>query len=105
MKRQFFAISVCLVAVLALTLTFASGVRVVARPRLPSSPQLLCLAGVTVVFALGVVSREISLLPRHWDWLSAQPGGASVTLRKLVDAARKASREARRSKDSEDSED
>ena len=23
---------------------------------------------------------------RHWDWLSAQPGGASVALRKLVDA-------------------
>lgn len=39
---------------------------------------------------LGVVSREVTLLPRHWDWLAAQPGGASVTLRKLVDAARKA---------------
>jgi hypothetical protein len=38
---------------------------------------------------LGVVPREITLLPRHWEWLSAQPGGASVTLRKLVDAARK----------------
>ena len=38
---------------------------------------------------LGVVAREVTLLPRHWDWLSAQPGGASVTLRKLVDAARK----------------
>ena len=38
---------------------------------------------------LGVVSREVTLLPRHWDWLSAQPGGASVTLRKLVDGARK----------------
>lgn len=37
---------------------------------------------------LGVVSREVSLLPRHWDWLNAQPGGASVALRKLVDAAR-----------------
>lgn len=38
---------------------------------------------------LGVVSREVTLLPRHWDWLSAQPGGASVTLRKLVEAARR----------------
>ena len=36
---------------------------------------------------LGVVAREVTLLPRHWDWLAEQPGGASVTLRKLVDAA------------------
>lgn len=39
---------------------------------------------------LGVVSREISLLPRHWDWLAAQPGGASAVLRKLVEQARRA---------------
>src|ERR1700755_2361276 len=39
---------------------------------------------------LGVVAREVTLLPRHWDWLGAQPGGASVALRKLVDAARRA---------------
>jgi uncharacterized protein len=39
---------------------------------------------------LGVVAREITLLPRHWDWLNAQPGGASVALRKLVEAARRA---------------
>ncbi|WP_394537470.1 DUF2239 family protein [Lysobacter enzymogenes] len=38
---------------------------------------------------LGVTAREITLLPRHWDWLAAQPGGASVTLRKLIDQARK----------------
>lgn len=38
---------------------------------------------------LGVVSREITLLPAQWDWLSRQPGGASVTLRKLVEEARK----------------
>lgn len=38
---------------------------------------------------LGVAAREITLLPRHWDWLARQPGGASVTLRKLVDAARR----------------
>ena len=37
---------------------------------------------------LGVVAREITLLPRHWEWLAEQPGGASVTLRRLVDAAR-----------------
>lgn len=39
---------------------------------------------------LGVVSREVSLLPRHWDWLGQQRGGASASLRRLVDAARKA---------------
>ncbi|MEJ2408908.1 MAG: DUF2239 family protein [Novosphingobium sp.] len=38
---------------------------------------------------LGVVPREVTLLPRHWDWLNAQPGGASATLRRLVDEARK----------------
>ena len=42
---------------------------------------------------LGVVAREVTLLPRHWDWLASQPGGASVALRKLVDEARKASEE------------
>jgi len=34
------------------------------------------------------VAREVTLLPRHWDWLAAQPGGASVALRKLVEEAR-----------------
>jgi hypothetical protein len=38
---------------------------------------------------LGVVPREVTLLPRHWDWLAAQPGGASVALRKLVEQARR----------------
>jgi hypothetical protein len=38
---------------------------------------------------LGVVAREITLLPRHWDWLSQQSGGASVAIRKLVDDARR----------------
>ena len=38
---------------------------------------------------LGIVSREISLLPRHWAWLELQRGGASATLRRLVDEARK----------------
>ena len=41
---------------------------------------------------LGVVGREVTLLPRHWEWLSDQPGGASVTLRKLVEEARRANR-------------
>jgi len=39
---------------------------------------------------LGVVSREVTLLPRHWAWLAAQRGGASGALRKLVDSARHA---------------
>lgn len=46
-------------------------------PRRPGRPKL------------GVVPREVTLLPRHWDWLAAQPGGASVALRKLVDEERK----------------
>jgi hypothetical protein len=37
-----------------------------------------------------VVAREVTLLPRHWEWLAAQPGGASVALRKLVEEARRA---------------
>jgi uncharacterized protein len=40
---------------------------------------------------LGVIAKEVTLLPRHWDWLNLQPGGASVVLRKLVDEARKTS--------------
>jgi len=47
------------------------------QPRGPGRPKL------------GVVAREVTLLPRHWDWLAAQPGGASVTLRRLVDEARR----------------
>jgi hypothetical protein len=38
---------------------------------------------------LGVVAREVTLLPRHWDWLASQRGGASVALRRLVDEARR----------------
>ena len=38
---------------------------------------------------LGVIPREITLLPRHWEWLARQPGGASATLRRLIDTARK----------------
>ena len=36
---------------------------------------------------LGVKSKEVTLLPEHWEWLSLQRGGASTTLRKLIDAA------------------
>jgi hypothetical protein len=54
---------------------------VVAAPRGPGRPKL------------GVVAREITLLPRHWDWLAQQKGGASVALRKLVDEARRANEE------------
>jgi hypothetical protein len=47
---------------------------------------------------MGVAAREVTLLPRHWEWLAAQPGGASAALRRLVDSAREAppSPEARR---------
>ncbi|QIF02711.1 DUF2239 family protein [Roseimicrobium sp. ORNL1] len=38
---------------------------------------------------LGVTAREVTLLPRHWEWLATQPGGASVALRKLVEEARR----------------
>ena len=51
---------------------------------------------------LGVVAREVTLLPRHWDWLASQPGGASAALRRLVDQARKANvaaDDARRARD------
>ena len=53
----------------------------VAAPRGPGRPKL------------GVVAREITLLPRHWDWLAQQKGGASVAIRKLVDEARRANEE------------
>ncbi len=42
---------------------------------------------------LGVVAREVTLLPRHWEWLSQQPGGASVALRRLVEEARRANKD------------
>ncbi len=49
-----------------------------AAPRRPGRPKL------------GVASREVSLLPRHWAWLERQPNGASAALRRLVDAASRA---------------
>lgn len=42
---------------------------------------------------LGVTAREVTLLPRHWDWLASQPGGASVALRKLVEHAMRVNRQ------------
>ena len=48
--------------------------------------------------SLGVVPREVTLLPRHWDWLAAQPGGASVALRRLIDTVRKDAATAQRSR-------
>jgi hypothetical protein len=43
---------------------------------------------------LGVTAREVTLLPRHWEWLATQPGGASAALRRLVDQARRETAEA-----------
>ena len=60
-------------------------------PRAPGRPKL------------GVVAREITLLPRHWEWLATQPGGASVTLRKLVEQARRDSSSADRQRAAMDS--
>jgi hypothetical protein len=51
---------------------------------------------------LGVVAREVTLLPRHWEWLNAQPGGASVSLRKLVETARRANGDKDRNRDARD---
>jgi hypothetical protein len=42
---------------------------------------------------LGVVAREVTLLPRHWEWLTQQSGGASVALRRLVEEARRANKD------------
>jgi len=47
---------------------------------------------------LGVTSREVTLLPQHWDWLEAQPNGASAALRRLVDGAMRANPERERAR-------
>jgi hypothetical protein len=54
---------------------------------------------------LGVVAREVTLLPRHWEWLASQNGGASVALRKLVEAARRAATPADRARQSREAAD
>ena len=51
---------------------------------------------------LGVVAREVTLLPRHWEWLNAQPGAASVALRRLVEHARRTNGEAERQRAARD---
>jgi uncharacterized protein len=51
---------------------------------------------------LGVIAREVTLLPRHWEWLNEQPGGASVALRKLVDQARRIGGDADRRRQARD---
>jgi hypothetical protein len=51
---------------------------------------------------LGVVAREVTLLPEHWDWLGAQPGGASVALRKLVHEARRANADRERARQAQE---
>ena len=53
--------------------------RPVVPPRGPGRPKL------------GVVAREVTLLPRHWEWLATQSGGASVALRRLVEEAKRTS--------------
>ncbi len=51
---------------------------------------------------LGVVGREITLLPRHWQWLETQRGGPSAALRRLVDQARGANRDRDRVREAQD---
>lgn len=51
---------------------------------------------------LGVVAKEVTLLPRHWAWLDGQRGSASATLRRLVDEARKANQETDKIQKSQD---
>lgn len=40
---------------------------------------------------LGVTAREVTLLPRHWEWLESNHSGASAKLRELVETAMRAS--------------
>ena len=74
-----------------LELPAADLLRLLAQPQLASSMDAAPLPRRPGRPKLGVVAREITLLPRHWDWLAAQPGGASVALRRLVEDARKVS--------------
>jgi hypothetical protein len=59
-------------------------------PQQADEPMVDTLARLPGRPKLGVVAREVTLMPRHWDWLATQPGGASVALRKLVEAASRA---------------
>lgn len=69
---------------------FASGEPTPPTSRSPGRPKL------------GVVAREITLLPRHWEWLARQSGGASVAIRKLVDDARRGGEEKDRIRQGQD---
>ncbi len=67
------------------------------RPEAPEEPETLAVEAEAAPATrtvgrpkLGVVAREVTLLPRHWEWLASQQGGASVALRKLVEDARRA---------------
>jgi uncharacterized protein len=51
---------------------------------------------------LGVVAREVTLLPRHWEWLAKQRGGASVALRKLVEEAQRANTSSDRAREAQE---
>jgi len=70
--------------------TQAAADAVPAAPRGPGRPKL------------GVVAREVTLLPRHWEWLARQPGGASVALRRLVEEARRSGEERDRIRQAQD---
>ncbi len=74
-----------------LELPAADLLRLLAQPQLAASTDAAPVPRKPGRPKLGVVAREITLLPRHWDWLAAQPGGASVALRRLVEDARKVS--------------
>jgi hypothetical protein len=71
--------------------SIAEGATEVSEKRGPGRPKL------------GVVAREVTLLPRHWEWLNNQPGGASVALRKLVEAARRTNAEKDRAREFQES--
>jgi uncharacterized protein len=79
-----------IVARLPAPATPASAQQLASEPRRRGRPKL------------GVVAREVTLLPRHWEWLNTQPGGTSVTLRKLVEAARRANGDKDRSRAARD---
>src|SRR6478609_6747643 len=75
---------------------------VAARLAIPDAPETTAPPRGRGRPKLGVVAREVTLLPRHWEWLGAQPGGASVALRKLVDDARRASGDRDRERNARD---
>lgn len=79
---------------------FAAHLQVVTCPRrgkmFPESPRAVGRP------RLGVTAREVTLLPRHWEWLNSQPGGASAALRKLVEYASREGHEADQARQARD---